>query len=283
MNQTNSNLTEVQYSVGGRVYKLQTTLDNAKTIGSYLNQVQSNKDINCESIVRGKKLFFSLFNHHSIWTAFFLEQIEPDLLDWIDKIPQGGGMYDCGASTGPFSLYAAVSGAEVVAFEPDAQNFSMLEENNFLNKDNFSNSIKTFNIALSNEYGLGEMSVEEYGKGSHTKILDVNTIDRNVKGHKLAYRQAIIKFPLDKVIEDLKLPEPEYIKIDVDGSEERLIDGASKTLGFKKLKSIFIELEKSEMADRVVKKIEDHGFVVESKLQVEEYKDLHNYVFIRGD
>jgi predicted RNA methylase len=57
-----------------------------------------------------------------------LEHIEPELLDYIDSLPQGAIFYDIGASTGIYSVYAKNYGLNVYAFEPEAQNFSLLEK-----------------------------------------------------------------------------------------------------------------------------------------------------------
>ena len=83
--------------------------------------------------LRGKMLQFLASSRRLLWQALGHEYIEPELLDFIDAIPADSTLYDIGASTGLFSIYAACSGLRVVAFEPEAANFSVLSYNAFLN------------------------------------------------------------------------------------------------------------------------------------------------------
>jgi len=61
-----------------------------------------------------------------------LENIEPETLDWIDGFKDESVFYDIGALSGPFSLYASIKkNSRIFAFEPEAQNFAVLEMNHF--------------------------------------------------------------------------------------------------------------------------------------------------------
>ena len=62
---------------------------------------------------------------------------------------------------------------------------------------------------------------------------------------------------LDQKILDL----PNYIKIDVDGIEHKIINGANKTLDNENLKSILIELNTNLSKHRlVIAELESYGF-----------------------
>ena len=51
----------------------------------------------------------------------------------------------------------------------------------------------------------------------------------NVVGQQGEYYHGCIEFNLDFLVERKILPQPDYIKIDVDGFEDKVIDGSLKT------------------------------------------------------
>ena len=46
-----------------------------------------------------------------------INELEPELLNWIDSLPQGATFYDLGASTGLYSMYASMHGLNTFSFE----------------------------------------------------------------------------------------------------------------------------------------------------------------------
>ncbi|HUN36328.1 MAG TPA: FkbM family methyltransferase [Trebonia sp.] len=57
----------------------------------------------------------------------------PEMLVWRRALASGGLFIDVGANVGTYSIWAAELGAEVIAIEPAADTFSLLEENIALN------------------------------------------------------------------------------------------------------------------------------------------------------
>ena len=93
---------------------------------------------------------------------------------------------------------------------------------------------------------------------------------------------------MDSLVETNKLPIPDYIKIDVDGFEHKVIEGARKTLENKKIKSVIIELNPNlpEHLD-TIKLFKQLGFIF-SQEQVDKasrkegsFKGMSEYVFRR--
>jgi len=236
-----------------------------------------------ESVIRGKTLRYNTQSKRQLWQAVGLEHIEPELLDYIDSLPEGAIFYDIGASTGIFSVYAKNCGLNVYAFEPEAQNFSLLEKNNYLNFTNPHGSLSTFNIALAESVGIGKMYIASYEAAGHMKILDTPKKVQEEEEFQPSYVQNVLRYSLDHLLEEFSLPCPEHMKIDVDGSELALIRGASVTLKDERLKSIFIELaEPSKESEEIKSIIARHGFKEISKHQVQNYEGLNNYVFKRN-
>jgi FkbM family methyltransferase len=57
----------------------------------------------------------------------------PEMLAWRRTLRSGGLFVDVGANVGTYTIWAAELGAEVIALEPAADTFSLLEENIALN------------------------------------------------------------------------------------------------------------------------------------------------------
>lgn len=57
----------------------------------------------------------------------------PEMLAWQRALATGGLFIDVGANVGTYAIWAAELGAEVIALEPAADTFSLLEENIALN------------------------------------------------------------------------------------------------------------------------------------------------------
>jgi FkbM family methyltransferase len=222
-----------------------------------------------------------------LW-AEHMENIEPEILDWIDGFDRNAVLYDLGASIGLFSIYAAIKiAAYVVAFEPEAQNFSTMELNHYLNRNRLRHPLVALNLALSNCAGLGWIYCRFYGAGEHVKILDHSETRDTRERFEPEHAQAVIKQPLDKVVSELNLPPPRYIKIDVDGSELEVLLGAAKTLANPCVKSVFIELCELARSDAEEENVlERLGFQLVRKVPVAKlhggvYPGLFNCIFIR--
>jgi len=233
--------------------------------------------------IRGEKILNIISNVYLSRAAKDLETMEPDTLNWIDRFESESVFYDVGASTGPFSLYAAVKKqSQVIAFEPEAQNFSVLEKHHYLNREKLSKPIKSLNLALSNNVGLGNLFIFNYQPGAAMKILDkpIKRLEKNE--FTPSHVQTVIKDRLDDIIKRYNLPFPNYIKIDVDGSELDVVEGAIHTLSDPHIRSVLIEIEDTDEKNLpIIKKMEDYGFQIEEKNQLENYEGLFNYIFTK--
>ena len=183
------------------------------------------------------------------WSRYF-ENIEPELLDWIDGFEAESVYFDLGASIGHFALYAAIRRqARVACFEPEAQNFATLELNHFLNRARLPHLIQAFNIALSNVKAADWMAIGHYGAGEHQKSLSTFTRGSGEAG-PASHRQAVLCYPLDTLRAEFALPQPRYVKIDVDGSERAVIGGARETLEHEDCRALFVELDENDDGTR---------------------------------
>jgi FkbM family methyltransferase len=238
-------------------------------------------DFKYSTIVRGKKLEWLCLSRRLLWMACGHEYIEPEFLDWVDSIPPGEVLYDVGASNGIFSMYAAACGLRVISIEPDPMNYFLLAYNNYLNSKSTGVALEgCYNLAISKATKVGTIHIRRMELGGHEKILDKA---KDVFGHEFRpeFSHSVLECALDELIDRVGLPQPKYLKIDVDGSESEALAGSKNCL--KKVESVFIELTEEFMNSFAVSFFEGHGFTFKHKYQVQNYNGLFNCIFKRSE
>lgn len=162
---------------------------------------------------------------------------EPDTLDWLDKNLQAGDLFvDIGANIGVYSFYAAQRNAQcrVFSFEPSAINFSRLCNNIGLNH---LQNILPCNVPLSDVQEFTSFFVSDLQAGQALNTLGDDAHTPN----KFALKQKTLSTTLDLLVAQYAMPQPNLIKLDVDGFEPRILMGASQVLRSSSLRSILVE------------------------------------------
>lgn len=233
------------------------------------------------TVLRGKSLAFYTPSKRLLWQALGQEYIEPELLNYIDSMPEGSVFYDIGASNGIFATYAAATGKQVFCFEPEVANFGLLNHNSYLNRLTCKSNMINFNVALSDRTELGNLYIKKFEAGGHLKILDA-PVQRGSAKFEPEFVQSVLKYRLEDFIELTGIPLPNYIKIDVDGCELQVVNGMKNLLQNKTLRSIFIELEENNAQSAECKKIIiESDFYLVSKKRVQNYFGENNCIFSR--
>lgn len=97
----------------------------------------------------------------------------------------------------------------------------------------------------------------------------------------------MIGFSIDDFINKFSPIQPNHIKIDVDGIEDKIIKGAKNIIKNKDLKSILIELNENQKETKeVIDIIESAGLRLTQKEQAPmfnkgKFSSVFNYIFIR--
>ena len=188
---------------------------------------------------------------------------EPFTIEWIhDSIGQGDVLYDIGANVGAYSLVAAKKpdgGARVVAFEPSYATVATLCANVVLNE--VAGQVTPVPVALSSVTGMTVLGLRNLEPGAARHVLGPGASGDG----PVRYEQPVMTFRLDDVVNLLHLPPPTHIKLDVDGGELAVLEGASCTLSSQALRSMLVEVA-TPASDAVTGMLERHGFRLDSKV-----------------
>ena len=163
---------------------------------------------------------------------------ELKLTSQIVKLAKKGGLLvDVGANYGYYSCLWAASNREnqVIAFEASPKNIPPLREN--ITNNYFDNQIEIQDIALGKEPGNLPflMLDEQTGWGGLSLKAEINTINVPV-------------ITLDEFLSGTAYQTIDVLKIDTEGADTWVLEGASQFLKEKRIKHIFFEENKVRMS-----------------------------------
>tara|TARA_B100000212_G_C27327203_1_gene512901 strand:+ start:131 stop:988 length:858 start_codon:yes stop_codon:yes gene_type:complete len=207
---------------------------------------------------------------------YFFNRFEHDDLAIMESFRKfadpNGTMVDVGANVGLYSCLSSFYFAAVLSFEIHPETFSSLI-NNSSQRDN----ITPFNLGLSDRESSVWLKYVEHNSGNCS-------IEKNTDFEKEDVKQAQT-ITLDAFINESRIRNISFIKIDVEGHEKKVLEGAESTLaqykpvllvetsGFKEFRDIFLLLKNTYIP------INPYSF---EELKVEDYrlKQFENVVFI---
>lgn len=210
---------------------------------------------------------------------------ETDTIHWIDAFERGSVFWDVGANVGVYSFYAAiVKGASVLAFEPSAANFYVLSRNIQLNQ--LGNKVTAYCLAFSEHTQLGILNMSSARMGAAISQFGQSAeMSRYWEGGPGAAEQGMIGFSIDDFIDHFAPRFPNHLKLDVDGLEMPILEGARRTLGDLRLKSLLVELTITRESEHchVVQFLERIGFRLVSRgaVQGTQIEAAANHIFQR--
>lgn len=180
---------------------------------------------------------------HLKWRVDSLFEKEPSTIEWIAGFRADEILVDVGANVGMYTVWAAKTrGVRVYAFEPEAQNYALLNRNLVLN--GLGERVTAYCLALSNAEGFSELHLSDLRAGGSCHSLG-ERVDFAHRPMRPAYSQGCISARLDDLVSRRVVAEPHYVKIDVDGFEPKVIAGAAAVLRDSRLKSLLVEINQN--------------------------------------
>ena len=193
---------------------------------------------------------------------------EPETLEWIEKWGGEGAFFDVGANIGLYSLFfAKLFPGQVYAFEPSALNLGQLAKNIALNE--LSDRIVVMPMPLTSKNMISSLCMSDISEGGALSTFGAPFgQDGNPLVEEMSYKMP--GFTMDFIVESGTVPEfPSLLKIDVDGIEHLILEGAQEVLRTPVLRSVLIEVDDQfrELASGVNHQLLDAGFRLEAKRQ----------------
>ena len=234
--------------------------------------------------VDGKKIFKIYdYGRNTRFRASSFEEKEPETLEWIESFSPGENFLDIGANVGIYTLYAASRGHKTVAIEPDALNYALLNRNIRLNR--CGEKVMPYLIAAHNETKFSIFNISSHEWGGALNSFD-NCLDCNGETYKPVHSQGVFGISLDRFLEQIDF-QPSHIKIDVDGNELLILQGAHESLRSRSLKTVLVELDEARKDyDESIQLLKEAGFSLELKTHAEKFYEgqfatIYNHIFIK--
>ena len=209
-------------------------------------------------------------------TIFCKAYYEPILVTWLkEHLKPTDIFWDVGANVGAIALIAAKLCKSIYAFEPDPTNRALLEEHVSVNA---LHNISVMPLALANADGVSQLSLG-FATNSGTHSLVKTTIGNG--------SIQVITHRADTLIETNTIAPPTVMKIDVEGAEWLVLQGAAQLLKSPTLTTIIFETEEGAYSMPAYKQItqclENNGFLISvlGRSDPEAHDGLNNFIAVR--
>ncbi len=151
-----------------------------------------------------------------------------EMLFLLHYLRKGELFIDAGANIGSYSILASAEiGAISYSFEPVEHTYNQFQQN--ISVNNITTKVNSYNLGLASK--AGELFFSDEQDSSMNHVLDSNNLSTNSKRVEVS--------TLDSVLSNVS---PSLLKIDVEGFELEVLNGANETLNNNSLKAIIIEL-----------------------------------------
>ena len=243
-------------------------------------------------LIHNKKVNFFTPNQLTEWRIKTFFTKEPETLEWIDNFEKKNKtiFWDIGANIGLYSIYSVLKNENVstISFEPSTSNLRVLSRNISIN--NLENKIKILPTPLTNKANqFLTMNEGDFVEGGALNTFGENyNFAGKLFDSKMKYK--ILGTTIKNLLDNNILEIPNYIKIDVDGIEHLILEGAGKYLKDKRIKSLSIEINEvfEEQYKKVIEIMDQNEFKLLHKKHNNEmfnksrkFSKVFNYVFIR--
>ena len=176
----------------------------------------------------------------------------------LAAVHPGDTVWDVGANVGVYATQFAQRQAQnVICFEPAPA--AIAELRRLADATRGPNPVRIMPIALGKERGTVAFSADGASPNNQIGVSDGSTPTIEIQ-----VRSA------DEALTEFALPHPDVIKIDVEGYELEVVEGATGILSSKQLRSVFVEVHFALLHNRkldeapamILRKLRRHGFRV---------------------
>ena len=243
-------------------------------------------------LINNKRIKFFVPNQITKWRIETFFSKEPDTLKWIRNFNDKDQIifWDIGSNIGLYSIYSALfhDNILVTSFEPSTSNLRILSRNISINNLNDKILISQFPLNDKKNSFL-EMNESEFIEGwSMNSFGQKRDFEGNIFYPKQSYK--VYGTSIDYLIETNIVKVPNYIKIDVDGLEHKILMGGKALLKNTKLRSLLVEINEGykEQFDNLIEIMKTNNFVIKEKVKADiadekKFKNLYNYIFVRNE
>ncbi|MEQ8665485.1 MAG: FkbM family methyltransferase [Rhodospirillales bacterium] len=218
---------------------------------------------------------------------------EADTMEWISGFSDRDLLIDIGANVGMYSIWAAAKqGARVLAFEPESQNFAVLNRNIFIN--GLQDKISAYCVAIGGpteagtDYTVDVLNLSSFQIGTSCHSFS-EEVDYKLDPATPSFKQGCIAVPLDGFLQSsggIDRFDDIHIKIDVDGLEHLVVRGAEQILRSPQVRSVLIEINTNLIPhNEIVKLMESRGFATtihpDAIRSSGKFEGLGNHIFVR--
>lgn len=244
----------------------------------FLQAVNTTVDIK-NPIDHSLTLKFKAGHERLFWRIRTTPALERETNAWIDTFEEGEVFIDIGSNIGVYSLAAAqAKKVFAISFELDPINLALQHENIFLNR--LEDKIILVPTPLSEKTEIKNAYFKSISPADALHSLDAPSpyIEDDNVGAVLNSR--LLTMRLDDLYSAYELPQPSYLKLDVDGTELNILIGARKTL--RSIKSLMVEVS-SESKRYIFDFLIDQGFQVRDEYAAYTKPGVVNCLFSRRD
>ena len=153
--------------------------------------------------------------------------------------------------------------------------------------NNLTDLVKAYCMGLTNQNGFFDLHMSDLRVGGSNHAVG-DALNFEHKPMQARFAQGCVAWRLDDLVQRGDIPVPNHIKIDVDGFEPRVIEGARMTLADRTVKSLLIETNQNLQAYRdMVSELNAMGFihdpaqVLRAERKAGVFKGIAEYVFKR--
>lgn len=230
-------------------------------------------------------LTFAIPNSRNHFRISTFSTKEPETLEWIDSIPQGSVLWDIGANVGLYTCYAAKArGCRVFAFEPSVFNLELLARNIFLNA--LTNQVTIVPLPLSDILAISKLNMTSTEWGGALSTFG-QSYGQDGQALRKIFEFQTIGVSMADAMEFLKIPQPEYIKMDVDGIEHLILKGGATVL--RNVKSVLVEINEEFETQTLdsARYLSESGLVLKEKRHADMFensvfKNSYNQIWHRS-